>query len=102
MVDETHLREAQIMKAFCEESRLAILSMLKAGERCGCALLAELSISQPTLSHHMKILLSSGIVYARKEGKWVYYSLNNAGLLEAKAYLDDYILASKEINLVEC
>ncbi|NIZ19239.1 ArsR/SmtB family transcription factor [Entomospira culicis] len=94
--------QALLMKAFCDESRLAILSKLKVGERCGCALLEELVISQSTLSHHMKILLASGVVQARKAGKWVYYSLDHTGLMRAKQYLNAYTMAAEQITLIEC
>ncbi len=45
-------------------------------EKCGCKLLEKFDITQPTLSHHMKILVDSGLVKDRKEGKWHYYSIN--------------------------
>jgi len=70
---------ARVFKAFCDENRLMILEMLQSGEKCACVLLEKLEISQPTLSHHMKILVDSGIVAARKEGKWTYYSISVAG-----------------------
>ena len=69
----------RIFKAFCDENRLTILEMLQSGEKCACVLLERLNITQPTLSHHMKILVDSGIVAARKKGKWTYYSINAAG-----------------------
>ena len=47
---------AEIFKAFCDENRIRILEMLQTGEKCGCKLLEELNVTQPTLSHHMKIL----------------------------------------------
>ena len=65
-----------IFKAFCDENRVKILKLLLTGEKCACVLLDDMHITQPTLSHHMKILCDSGIVIGRKEGKWVYYSLN--------------------------
>ena len=64
-----HNDSARVFKAFCDESRLMVLEMLQSGEKCACTLLESLKISQPTLSHHMKILVNSGIVSARKEGK---------------------------------
>ena len=70
---------AKIFKAFDDEKRLHILSMLQDGEKCACVLLEHMQISQPTLSHHMKILCDSGIVNARKEGKWIYYSISATG-----------------------
>ena len=61
-------RIALIFKAFCDENRIHILLLLRGGEKCACKLLEEMSISHPTLSHHMKILCDSGIVVGRKEG----------------------------------
>lgn len=66
---------AAAFKALGDENRIRILRILRSGESCACHLLKELSISQPTLSHHMKILCDAGIVTARKEGKWIYYSI---------------------------
>lgn len=58
---------------------LQILEMLQGGEKCACVLLEQLKITQPTLSHHMKILTESGVVSARKDGKWTYYSISDKG-----------------------
>ena len=70
-------REAvRVFKALGDEKRLRILSLLRQGERCACVLLEDLNLSQPTLSHHMKILCDARLVTGRKEGKWGYYSLN--------------------------
>ena len=75
---------ARVFKAFCDENRLQILELLRGGEKCACRLLEEMSISQPTLSHHMKILCDSGIVVGRKEGKWMHYRLSPEGIRIAK------------------
>lgn len=65
-----------ICKALGEENRLQIVRLLSDGEKCGCKLLEAFDITQPTLSHHMKILCDCGIVNDRKDGKWHHYSLN--------------------------
>ena len=78
---------ARVFKAFCDENRLQILELLRGGEKCACRLLEEMSISQPTLSHHMKILCDSGIVVGRKEGKWMHYRLFPEGIRIAQDYL---------------
>jgi len=78
-MDRKYLENARIFKAFCDENRLMVLEMLQSGEKCACVLLEKLAISQPTLSHHMKILVDSGIVAARKEGKWMFYSISAVG-----------------------
>lgn len=78
---------ARVFKAFCDENRLQILEILQSGEKCACVLLEDLQISQPTLSHHMKILCDSGIVTGRKSGKWVYYSISPEGSKQAENLL---------------
>lgn len=76
-------REAKRLKAFCDPNRLLILEQLRSGEKCACHLLETLAISQPTLSHHMKILLESEVVKGRKMGKWMHYKLSEDGLNQA-------------------
>ena len=65
-----------ICKALGDTSRLNIVKLLTRGEKCGCELLEQLQIGQPTLSHHMKVLSECGLVQVRKSAKWSYYSLN--------------------------
>lgn len=77
-----------IFKAFCDENRIKILMLLADGEKCACKLLEEMNVTQPTLSHHMKILCDSGVVVGRKEGKWMYYSISPDGAECAKKYID--------------
>ena len=60
-----------IFKALGDATRLDIVLMLTEGEKCACRLLERFEITQPTLSHHMKILSECGLVNVRKEGKWV-------------------------------
>lgn len=67
---------ALICKALGDNNRLQIVQMLSKGEKCACRLLDAFEITQPTLSHHMKILCECGVVMSRKEGKWQHYSLN--------------------------
>lgn len=76
-------KTALIFKAFCDENRIRILKLLRTGEKCACKLLEEIHVTQPTLSHHMKILCDSGIVVGRKEGKWTHYSISSAGADDA-------------------
>ena len=86
-MENKYLDNARVYKAFCDENRLMILEMLQNGEKCACKLLDKLEISQPTLSHHMRILVESGIVNARKEGKWTYYSFSKDGVADARERL---------------
>jgi ArsR family transcriptional regulator len=86
-LNKQHIENARVFKAFCDENRLMILEMLQTGEKCACVLLEKLNIAQSTLSHHMKILVESEIVSARKEGKWTYYSVSSNGVTLAKELL---------------
>jgi len=76
-----------VFKALCDENRVRVLKYLMRGERCACRLLEDLHVVQSTLSHHMKILCDSGLVVARKEGKWMHYSLSPEGLSTAIGFL---------------
>ena len=78
---------ALICKALGDSNRLEIVQRLSDGEKCGCRLLEKFEITQPTLSHHMKILVECGLVNDRKEGKWHHSSLNCDTLLEFKNFI---------------
>ena len=64
------------LKALSDETRLKIVDMLSCGELCACRILEQFSITQPTLSYHMKILTGCGLVDGRRDGAWMHYSLN--------------------------
>lgn len=78
---------AKICKAMSDANRLRILEMLTQGEKCGCHLLEELQVTQPTLSHHMKVLSECGLVSSYKEGKWHHYSIHCEKFQEYKSYI---------------
>lgn len=70
---------AQVFKALGDENRLKMVQMIAAADDiCACHLLDKFDFSQPTLSHHIKILCAAGLIECRKEGKWMHYSLNPA------------------------
>ena len=74
---------AKVFKAFCDEKRLQILELLRGGEKCACVLLEQLDLGQSGLSYHMKILVESGIVESRQEGKWTHYKISAKGSARA-------------------
>ena len=80
-------KNAKVFKAFCDEKRLAILELLRSGEKCACVLLEDLEMGQSGLSYHMKILCESGIVESRQEGKWTHYKISEQGSDEAMQLL---------------
>ena len=66
----------KILKALADDTRMQIFEMLRGGTLCGCKILEQLNITQPTLSHHMKVLEKEELVHVTKKGKWHHYSLN--------------------------
>ncbi len=78
---------AKIFKALCDEKRLRILELLRGGEKCACVLIEALHMGQSTLSYHMKVLVESGIVQSRQDGKWTHYRLSEQGSDRACALL---------------
>jgi len=86
-MESSYERDAKVFKAFCDENRLRILERLRGGEKCACALIEDIGIGQSALSYHMKILVESGVVAARQEGKWTHYSIREAGSANALALL---------------
>ena len=95
---------ANICKAMSDSNRLRIIEMLTQGEKCGCNLLEELQVTQPTLSHHMKVLSDCGLVSSYKDGKWQHYSINCTRFREFKNYISSLSCCDKEFsdNACEC
>lgn len=82
-------QRALIFKALSDPNRLRLLSIVKAnesGESCVCDLTDPLGLSQPTVSHHLKMLVDAGLLHREKRGTWAYYSLV-PGALERTAGL---------------
>jgi ArsR family transcriptional regulator len=70
------LRLAESMKALADPARLRLLSLIQSqpgGEACVCHLTEPLGLSQPTVSHHVKVLLQAGLVEREQRGSWAYY-----------------------------
>lgn len=76
-MENLYEKNSKIFKALGDAKRLEIVSILSEGEKCACELLEYFKFTQPTLSHHMKVLMDCGIVDLRKKGTWNHYSLNN-------------------------
>ena len=89
-MEDIYVETAKILKAISDPKRLRIVDMLSCGELCACIILEAFHITQPTLSHDMKVLIEAKIVNARREGKNIYYSLN-------REYLADFMQTLNEI-----
>jgi ArsR family transcriptional regulator, arsenate/arsenite/antimonite-responsive transcriptional repressor len=76
-------RLAHTFKALGDPTRVRLLSLIAAaegGEACICNLTAPVGLSQPTVSHHMKLLVDAGLVTREQRGKWAYYTVVGAAL----------------------
>ena len=82
-------RAARLFHALSDPIRIDVLGLLLGGERCVCELMADLDMAQSRLSWHLKTLSEAGVITARREGRWNYYTLNADALAEARAILGD-------------
>ena len=77
------------LKALADPTRLRLFSLIATtDESCACDLTNPLGVSQPTVSHHLKVLLDAGLVVREQRGKWAYYSAHREHLGEVSAFLD--------------
>jgi len=88
-MDDKYEQMAKVFRALSDPKRIKIVNLLSCGELCACVLLKCFEITQPTLSHDMKVLSEAGIVESRREGKRVYYSLNLALLSKIQHWLTE-------------
>jgi ArsR family transcriptional regulator, arsenate/arsenite/antimonite-responsive transcriptional repressor len=82
-----------LLKAMADPLRLQVLEALGGGERCVCELTSELGLAQSKLSFHLKVLREAGLIEARDEGRWVYYSLRTDAIEQLRGWLGE--LASR-------
>ncbi len=87
---------SKVFKALSDPNRLKIIDILSCGERCACEILENFNFTQPTLSHHMKILIECDLVTARKEGTWNHYTLNYANANRLVLFLMNIITDTDE------
>jgi ArsR family transcriptional regulator len=84
MPDENEIQKnADIIKAIGDPTRLKIIYLLEQGELCVCEIMTVLDKPQPTVSHHLNILKNAGLLKWRKEGVWIHYKLSNPKLPES-------------------
>ena len=82
-------RAAQLFHALSDPTRLSILRRLRLGERCVCDLTDALDAAQSRLSFHLKVLKDAELVVDRREGRWMYYTLNSDRLEEMAQLLEE-------------
>lgn len=77
----------EVFKALSDPHRVQIINMLSCGELCACDMIEGLKLTQPTVSHHMKILIAAELVIGQKDGKRTKYRLNREQIEQAITYL---------------
>jgi ArsR family transcriptional regulator, arsenate/arsenite/antimonite-responsive transcriptional repressor len=92
------VRAAALFHALSDEIRLDVVALLLHGERCVCDLMDELEMAQSRLSWHLKTLSDAGVISGRKEGRWVYYSLNPDAIAEARSFLDALKVSARRMK----
>ena len=83
-----HKQAVRLFHALSDPTRLSILERLRYGERCVCELTDALDAAQSRLSFHLKVLKDAGLVTDRREGRWMYYTLNPDSLVELGELVD--------------
>jgi ArsR family transcriptional regulator len=81
-------RAVRLFHALSDRTRLSILQRLRLGERCVCDMTDMLDAAQSRLSFHLKVLKDAGLVNDRREGRWMYYTLNQEALAEMAEVID--------------
>ena len=81
----------RIFKALGDKNRLMIMDLISKDELSAGKILEQVNMGQSTLSHHMKILCDSGIVNARKDSRWVYYTINAEVAAEISSVISEWI-----------
>lgn len=84
----TAKKQSKFFKALSDQKRIRILNLLRVKEMCICELMIALNMTQPNLSHHLKILEDEGIISREKKGKWVYCSIEDKNLVEDLIRID--------------
>jgi ArsR family transcriptional regulator len=81
---------ARWFHALSDETRLDIVHRLLGGERCVCELTDDLDVAQSRLSFHLKTLKDAGLVSDRRDGRWVYYTLNRETLDDMESLIGSF------------
>jgi len=82
---------AELLRVLSDENRLQIVALLAQRESCVCEIMSVLSLGQSLVSHHLGVLRRAGLVQDRRDGHWVYYSIDPEGLKKLNALLSNVI-----------
>lgn len=91
----------EIFKALSDETRIKVLKLLRNGELCVCDIVAAVDMVQPKVSFHLGVLKGAGLVKDRKNGKWIYYSIDDSDMFK-RSLLFSVIEKIPEEAVSEC
>ncbi|MBR7742737.1 helix-turn-helix transcriptional regulator [Phycicoccus sp. BSK3Z-2] len=83
-------RRADLLKALADPVRLQLLSVIEESdghEACVCDMTDRVDVAQPTVSHHLKVLVEAGLLHRERRGSWAWFRLDTARLAEIRAFL---------------
>ncbi len=83
------MKISDVFKALSDENRINILRNIAKNEICACQLTELFNLSQPTISHHLKVLISAGLISVDRRGKWCYYTVNREKISEVQQLLNE-------------
>ncbi|MFA5006999.1 MAG: metalloregulator ArsR/SmtB family transcription factor [Candidatus Izemoplasmatales bacterium] len=83
-----YTESARLFRALSDPIRVEVMTLLTTEKRCACQLLERFPISQPTLSHHMNVLVESGLVVSERRGKWIFYGIDPDAVARIMEYVD--------------
>jgi len=89
------IRRTEQFRALADETRLQILELLRGGEHCVCELTEALDLGQSLLSFHLKALKDAGLVSDRREGRWIYYAIEEDALRDMAAGLTKLVAGQR-------
>ncbi|MHC5269099.1 ArsR/SmtB family transcription factor [Enterococcus sp. LJL98] len=92
-------KNAKTLKGIAEPNRLKIIHLLSGGTMCACDLLEHFEFTQPTLSHHMKILEKEQLVSVEKKGQWHYYTLEESVLVDFIEIMHQFVSTQKRTSV---
>ncbi|MEM3013635.1 MAG: metalloregulator ArsR/SmtB family transcription factor [Candidatus Bathyarchaeia archaeon] len=81
-------KHSRFFKALADKTRLRILKLLEFRKMCVCEIMVALGLTQPTASHHLRVLENAKLVKYEKEGKWVFYSIADPKMIENMSKLN--------------
>lgn len=89
---------AKLLKTLGGNVRLNIVLYLSSGEKCVCDIFEYLKLPQNLVSHHLSVMRKNNLITARRDGKWVYYTLNNKSIKKLNSFLFEILQTKKQRN----